>query len=163
MSNNKIIFIFLSLILFITSCSSVKHPVTVSGPLNYSDENIVDNEIKRIDDMLATEPVRALWRSVLLGKKDIIEKTSIVVENLLKEALEKEDYYTAKKYFISLTAIGWENKEIDYTRAKLEELCSKETPGKASNDLAPASISECMTATVTIWVDRGVKVKNGAG
>lgn len=151
----------LFLLFFLISCGSLKQPKEIQQPINYSDYEIVEIEVKRINSMIESEPVRALWRSVLLGKQDIIDRTRTNVELLFKSAIEEKDYYEAKKYYTSLAAIGW--SDSDYNRKIIDELSAKDIPGLGKNDLAPKSISECMNATVTIWVDRGVKVQNGAG
>ena len=59
--------ILVSYSVFLISCRTVRQPSSVPEHLNYSDEDIVKNEIERIDAFLETEPVRALWRASLLG------------------------------------------------------------------------------------------------
>ena len=75
---NRLIKIFLLafMCLFI-SCNTLKQPDSVPEPLDYSNEEIVKNEIKTINEFLETEPVRALWRSIMLGREDVINNEII--------------------------------------------------------------------------------------
>lgn len=156
-------FIFL-LSLLCLSCRSFRQPDSVPEALNYSDEIIVQNEIERIDSFLEKEPVRALWRASLLGRDEITLRCFSKVEQLFETAVSEKQYLDAKKYYKSLLAVNPEWKSEKYTYAQIEKLALSEVPGLAEqNKKAPSKISECMKAAVTIWVDRGVTVKHGAG
>lgn len=156
-------FIFL-LSLLCLSCRSFRQPDSVPEALNYSDEIIVQNEIERIDSFLEKEPVRALWRASLLGRDEITLRCFSKVEQLFETAVSQKQYLDAKKYYKSLLAVNPEWKSEKYTYAQIEKLALSEVPGLAEqNKKAPSKISECMKAAVTIWVDRGVTVKHGAG
>ncbi len=153
----------LSGVLALSSCRSVRQPREVAQPINYSDEDIVQNEIERINGFMENEPIRALWRANLLGHEDVIENCFSKIEELYKKALEDKNYLDAKKYYKSLKAVRpqWKPSE---TYEQLDKLAAAEVPGFSGvNKKAPAKISECMKAAVTIWVDRGVTVKNGSG
>ena len=157
-------FLLPAFILF--SCQSLHQPSSVVQPLNYSDEDIVRNEIERIDSFMETEPVRALWRASLLGHDDVLERTFIKVQSLLEASIADKKYLDAKRYYKSLTTVkpGWQLQGYSY--AQIEKLANAELPGLAFENTKakyPSKISECMQAAVTIWVDRGVTVKNGAG
>ena len=148
--------------LFLCSCLSVKQPKSVAQPLNYSDEDIVKIEVERINSMMETEPVRALWRALLLGREDVITRAKTNLELLFQTAIDEKDYLNAKKYYKSLITSGWKSEK--YTSDEIEKLYSQDVPGlTGENQKAPKTIEDCMQATVTIWVDRGVTVKNGAG
>ena len=155
---------FLICTVFFTSCQSVKQPSSVPQPINYSDEDIVQNEIVRIDGFLENEPLRALWRASLLGREEVRDRCFARIEELFNSAFEEKNYLDAKKYYKSLKSVksDWKSEKCSYEQ--LEKLAGAEVPGLASvNKKAPSKISECMKAAVTIWVDRGVTVKNGAG
>ncbi len=157
-------FVFLSsIVFFLTSCKSLNQPKSVAQPLDYSDDEFVKNEIKRINQMLDAEPVRALWRSLLLGNSEIIEKCVLRLDQQIGLALENKDYYTAKKYYSALEVAGY--KSENYSEKDINNLYAKDIPAFSSNSSAlnPKNISDCMEATVTIWVDRGIKVQNGSG
>ncbi len=145
------------------SCRSVRQPKSVAQPINYTDEDIVQNEIERIDGFLENEPLRALWRAHLLGRDDVIQRCFSKVEELYNTALEEKKYLDAKKYYKSLSVINpqWKSS-VAY--AELDKLALEDVPGLSGfNKKSPSKISECMKAAVTIWLDRGVTVKNGAG
>ncbi len=151
---------------FLISCRTVRQPSSVPEHLNYSDEDIVKNEIERIDTFLETEPVRALWRASLLGKEEVLDRCFTKVSDLLETSLEEKNYLDAKKYYKSLISVRPDWKLDGFTYSQIEKLAVAEVPGLSAaglNKKAPSKISECMHAAVTIWVDRGVTVKNGAG
>ena len=145
------------------SCRSIRQPDSVPEALNYSDEDIVQNEIDRINGFLEKEPVRALWRASLLGRQEVIDKCVEKIEVRIDAAIEDKDYLSARNYYKSLKAVKPDWKSQKYSYNQLENLASQDIPGSGKNTKAPSKISECMKAAVTVWVDRGVKVKNGAG
>ena len=145
------------------SCRSVRQPKSVAQPINYTDEDIVQNEIERIDGFLENEPLRALWRAHLLGRDDVIQRCFSKVEKLYNTALEEKNYLDARKNYKSLKAVNPQWKS-SMTYEELDKLALTEVPGLTGiNKKSPSKISECMKAAVTIWLDRGVTVKNGAG
>ena len=157
------IVLYLAGALLLTACNSVRQPSSVAQPINYSDEDIVQNEIERINGFMENEPLRALWRAYLLGREEVTENCFSKVVVLYNSALEEKKYLDAKKYYKSLKAVkpDW---NTSYTYDQLDKLAAAEVPGFAgTNKKAPSKISECMKAAVTVWVDRGVTVKNGAG
>lgn len=158
----SIILCAISACIFI-SCYSVKQPASVAQPINYTDEDIVQNEIERINGFLEKEPLRALWRAKLLGREEVIENCQSKIEELFNTALTEEKYLDAKKYYKSLKTVNPEWKSEKYSYEQIEKLALADLPGLSGNKKAPSKISECMKAAVTIWVDRGVTVKNGAG
>ena len=150
-------------LLTLAACRSVRQPSSVAQPINYSDEDIVQNEIQRINEFMENEPLRALWRAHLLGRDEVTEKCFLKVVELYNSAVEEKNYLDAKRYYKSLMAVNphWKASE---NLAQLEKLAAADVPGfNGQNKKAPSKISECMKAAVTVWVDRGVTVKNGAG
>lgn len=154
---------FLALLLSgFAACSSTKPVINDIPVLDYTDEDVVNNEIERINSLLETEPVGALWRSVLLGREDVQKRCIEILEQKIDFSIEEKNYFDAKKYYKSLKTIGWESSK--YSDEKIESICSSDIPGLSKvNKKPPKTVSDCMEATVTIWVDRGLKVQNGAG
>lgn len=153
-----------TLCLFCASCTTLRQPKSVEKPLDYTNEELVKNEIKRIRQMGESEPVRALWRALLLGQDDIIQECALRIDQQIGVALEQKDYFTAIKYFRSLASAHL--KSSSYTEAEIRNLYAKDVPalsGTLEKSKNPKSINDCMDATVTIWVDRGIRVQNGAG
>ena len=146
--------------LCLLSCVSVNKKII--EPLDYSDKDIVESEIQRINSYLEFEPVRAMWRSILLGNQDVVDRCIKNVETQLSKSIEEKKYFDAKKYYKSLESAGWKNDK--YSLAAIDDLIAKDIPGiSKKNQHAPKSIGDCIDATVTVLVDRGVKVQNGAG
>lgn len=153
-----------TLCFFYASCTTLRQPKSVEKPLDYTNEELVKNEIKRIRQMGESEPVRALWRALLLGQDDIIQECALRIDQQIGVALEQKDYFTAIKYFRSLASAHL--KSSSYTEAEIRNLYAKDVPalsGTLEKSKNPKSINDCMDATVTIWVDRGIRVQNGAG
>ena len=158
------VFVLLLLLLSFSSCRTFREKKDVPQPLNYSSEEVIKIEIERINSFMESEPVRALWRANLLGKEEVLERTKKVVEQCFERAYEEQDFLAAKKYYKALVAVdsGWTSSKVSYK--EIEKLAMDNVPGFAAvNKKAPSKISDCMNATVTIWVDRGIKVQNGAG
>lgn len=166
-SSQKNIFVIRRLLisffsLLFVSCQSVKEPKTISTYIDYNDEKVVESEIERITDMLKDEPVRGLWRAKLLGREDVIQSAMDRVQELLEESIQNNEYNAARKYYTSLKNAGWNSK--DYSESSILKLYNNDIPGlSGENTRAPKSIADCMDATVTVWVDRGIKIRNGAG
>ena len=81
-------FLLFTVLLFI-SCASVKEPKQIAEPLDYTDQNIIDSEKKRITEMLQTDSVKALWRSLLLGQQSLTEECQQQVYYQFKDAIEE--------------------------------------------------------------------------
>ena len=158
------LFLIVSAVLLCLSCRSIRQPSDVPEALNYSDNDIVQNEIKRIEGFMEKEPVRALWRASLLNHEDVTTRCFEKVEALYYTAIEEKNYLDARKYYKSLIAVKPEWKAKDYSFSQVEKLAVSDVPGFiGKNTRAPSKISECMKAAVTIWLDRGVTIKHGAG
>ncbi len=110
--------ILVSYSVFLISCRTVRQPSSVPEHLNYSDEDIVKNEIERIDAFLETEPVRALWRASLLGHEEVLERCFTKVQTLLETSIEEKNYLDAKKDYKSLLAVkpDWKLDGYSYSQ-----------------------------------------------
>ncbi|MBR5032625.1 MAG: serine protease [Treponema sp.] len=145
------------------SCKSFSQPTEIQKPLDYTDRDVIENEIKNIRELQQKESTKALFRACLLGDDSIIEECAAVVKNQAQTALEENDYPLALRLYKSLvSAIK------DEEAAKLFEQYSsdynKNIPGlTVDEEKLPKTISDCINATVTVWVDQGYKVENGNG
>ncbi len=146
----------------VISCRTTREPKKVSQYIDYTNEDVVASENERIFSMIEKEPVRALWRALLLGKNETIQKTTENLVLLFEQAITDKDYLTAKKYYSSLKNAGWTSDKYNLEEIKSAYMSEIPSFGKA-NTKSPKTIADCMEATVTIWVDRGLKVENGAG
>lgn len=154
--------LFLFVICLFCSCKTLNGVKSIPEPIDYDNSQVVENEIKRIYSFMEREPVRALWRAILLQNEDVISKAKENLILLFTRALEEKNYYEAQKYLKSLESVGYVSKNVSIN--ELYKLFSQEVPGLNSDiQKNPKTIADCMDATVTIWVDRGMKVQNGNG
>lgn len=160
----KSVFAGIFFVLLFSSCASVKQPESVAQPLNLSDSDIVALEVEAIKKRLLEEPVEALWRAIILDDKQLYNECADYVEVQMDKAIEEKDYFEAKRYFVSLVNAGWKTDSSKQKSKSIEQLLEQDIPGiGVKSGKYPKTISECMNATVTIWVDRGVKITKGAG
>ena len=58
-------FLFLSIVI---SCSSTKNKAELFSDINYTDEEVVRDEISAIKKIAEENPVKALWRAKILSE-----------------------------------------------------------------------------------------------
>ena len=105
------------------SCSSINNVKNVPEHIDYDDSKVVQNEIQRINSFMESEPVRALWRAILLGDEEIISRTKENLWNLYTRAVDEKNYYEAMKYLKSLETAGFSDFEkLLSERYSIEEL-----------------------------------------
>lgn len=160
-------FVFASSFVFIISlflgCSSLKQPKEIFEFPDYSEADAVENEKKRIDSLVEKTPVQALWRASLLGDEEYIQKQEDIVFELLEKALEKKDFFKAESLYQSLLAVG-SKKLSSVSEKNIRNEYVNEIPGLVTDKkLLPSNIQNCIDATVTIWVDKGIAIHNGIG
>lgn len=163
----KIPFFFILILFFdafFCSCKSLKLPDKVEKPLDYTNEDVIKNEIKTITSMLETLPVKALWRAYILGDSDIIQRCREAVLNQYMLAVEEKRYYDAVRYKKSLEAVGFSVENEKEIAELNDSVYAYDVPGfKVDEELLPQSINDCINATVTVWIDKGLKIKDGSG
>ena len=131
----------------------------------YSEADAVENEKKRIDSLEEKTPVYALWRSLILNDSEFYLQKQTVVFDLLEKCIQDKDYFKAYSLYQSLSASGCENLSRAVVSEKiLAEEFYKNVPGLVTDTgLLPKTIQNCIDATVTIWVDKGISIHNGIG
>lgn len=146
-----------------SSCKSIKEPEHVETYLDYTNDDVVQNEIHTIKTLLETDCVKALWRACILKNQEIIDECTAQIILQLDYAIENKDYYEAARLTDSLKAAGIE-LDSKYTQVDYNSLIKEEIPGSVvCKEKLPQTIMDCINATVTVWVDKGLKVENGAG
>ena len=80
---------FLTLNLF--SCKSVSKVKEIQKPLDYTDKDVIENEIKTIRELQQNESTKALFRACLLNNSDIINECAVIVKNQAEKAIEEVD------------------------------------------------------------------------
>lgn len=157
-----IVSLILALAVF-SSCKSIKEPEHVETYLDYTNDDVVQNEIHTIRTLLETDCVKALWRACILKNQEIIDECKAQTILQLDYAIENKDYYEAARLSDSLKAAGIE-LDSKYTQIDYNSLIKEEIPGSVvCKEKLPQTIMDCINATVTVWVDKGLKVENGAG
>lgn len=146
-----------------SSCKSIKEPEHVETYLDYTNDDVVQNEIHTIRTLLETDCVKALWRACILKNQEIIDECTAQIILQLDYAIENKDYYEAARLTDSLKAAGIE-LDSKYSQTDYNSLIKEEIPGSVvCKEKLPQTIMDCINATVTVWVDKGLKVENGAG
>jgi S1-C subfamily serine protease len=157
--------------LALVSCTSVKEPGNLYTPVNYTQEDAVNDEIKKIDSIGEKRPSEALWRSAILhGMSSSFSQTKDVKSHWeeelalkFKEALEAKNYIAALSLYDSLQAVDYKSlssfsSSSRILRAQIEK--SMPVLGLSSGG---KRFSEMINGTVTVYVDKGIKVEQGRG
>ena len=156
-----LVFIF---IVFL-SCSSVRDPENVYSEIDYTQEDARNEERKRILDLLEKNKVQALWRAYLLKDSETISQCEEKILEEYNEAVEKEDWFNALRIAKSLETISSPAlSKISKSPSELALLSKKNVPGlNGEKSNAAKKVSSYINGTVTIWVDKGIKVERGMG
>lgn len=164
------------------SCSSAAEPV---ARIDYSDEQSIRYEISKARELLEKNPVEALFRSVLLAENSpkMEEIDRLYSDSLQKTrsefdaAVDGERWTEALRVWKSLDTLSiappaWDDQRIHASRRRAwrsdgnDTLLSldrfeKGTPEDEAPD--PDVVSRKIKGTVTVWVDRGLRVENRVG
>ena len=156
------IFLFV-LSLFFFSCKSFSPKSEIQKPLDYTNDDVIQNEIKNIRELQEKESTKALFRACLLNDSTIIKECADIVEAQAQKAIDEKDYPLALRLYKSLvSAVQSEQAQSKYNQ--YYSVYNKDIPGLCvDEEKLPKTISDCINATVTVWVDQGYKVENGAG
>ena len=120
------------------SCNTLKQPKEVFVPIDYTEQDAINAEIQRINELKKDFPVMALWRSELLKDEQTIKENQENVFLLLQQAIEKKDFFSAVKYYVSLESWAIKNKNIRHeqgykTKAHYNEYPSMGCLGRISD------------------------------
>ena len=158
-------------LLFLMGCSS--SPQEEFVPLDYTTEDVIQNEISSITKLLETESVKALWRASLLQKnsvsphdaiEQVFELCSQKVFLQYQEAIEASNYLEAQRLLSSLVAVDYPvDASSENQLKKLEGQTASKIPGYGVVQDNPHAVSDYISGSVTIWVDLGIHVARGLG
>jgi len=177
MEKNKIVVCAtICLALFFTGCASVAESGTVYTPVDYTEADAVSAEIDRIGKMSNDQAVKALWRSKLLVMHtkenaralQTLDDCETAVVSLYKKALAEKKYIDALRYYESLAACSYKALDsLEKDAQSLNELSCQNVPGLGSKaeraEGENAKVSLYVKGTVTVLVDKGIKVEKGMG
>lgn len=162
---------FLVLFILVSCSSSPKQEFT---PLDYTQEDVIQNEVVSITQMLSSQSVKALWRASLLKENVGARNSSAVdqvfqlcgeqVEEEYRQAVEAGNYLEARRLLDSLEAVGFSSDPAIFSqKASIEQKILSETPGYGVQASPDAHVSKYISGTVTVWVDLGIQVARGVG
>lgn len=150
---------------FLAGCSSLKQPSEVFVVPDFSEEDVRKNEQRRIAELSGKNPVSAYWRSIILNEPETVKEQEKNVFSLFEKAVEEKNYFEAERLYVSLKNAG--STLIDSSKKYEADLFAKSmdsVPGLSSKPgRLPQTLADCVNATVTIWVDKGIKIQNGYG
>ena len=166
-------FALLAMVPCLISCVSGRTGENLYSPVNYTQEDAVKDEIKTINSILEKESVKALWRACLLlensaemsGVKECYDECLARVQKDFNKAWEEKKYTDALRLSMSLENAGVEQKKAVspsslQVKAALEKELASKMPSKSGGQ---TKVSQMINGTVTVFVDKGIKVENGAG
>ena len=166
------VLITIALSLCISSCASSTAGTQLYSPVNYTQEDAVKDEVKTIHSILEKEPVKALWRSCLLmensrdmsGVKECYDECVAKVKTEYQKAWEEKKYLEALRLAHSLENSGMGQKiAVTPTAAQVKAEVEKEMASKMpKGSSVQTKVSQMINGTVTVFVDKGIKVENGS-
>lgn len=155
------------------SCKTVDVKTERNVDFNYSDEEKIEQDLKRLDTHLKSDVLKAYWYGLLLEEK-YPQNTEIenAVSDVEKKVIDKftaayssSDYNEALRIYNSFEAcnkdklIGSEFKIEDLRKAAYEKI-----PGvNGKVDERGKKVADYIKGTVTVIVDKGIKVEHGIG
>lgn len=163
--NNLLKFFSVSFILALAGCTSISQPKEIFELPDYTEADVAENEKKRIDGLVEKTPVMAYWRSSILGDSEYVSKQENNLFEKLNASLQSKDYFTAWHLYETLKSCDSKKlAEFQTSERQLMVDYLKDIPGlSADAKLLPKTIQNCIDATVTIWVDKGIAIHNGIG
>lgn len=160
--NKNGLFCAAAFVFLLTGCKSIHQPDSVVKPLDYTKEDVISNEKQNILRLQHTESVSALYHAYFLNDEQTFNDCVEFIKQQIQNAIEEKDYFEASRYLKSLESVGCKN--LESLKKSVSSLITFELPGsKVSPNKKPVNIQNCIDATVTIWVDKGLRVSNGAG
>ncbi|ULQ60480.1 S1C family serine protease [Brucepastera parasyntrophica] len=183
----KVFFIILGiscfLAVFLSGCKTTKEVETV---VDYSDERSLLYAIDQVKKIMEKDPVRALWRARILfdnatNNRHMVESlysdAAIRTADEFKTMISAEKWNDALRIYRSLSVLSmapgdWSEEKIIETRLRTWEEEGKTTLANLGTvqkstpeDEAPSPriVANMIQGTVTVWVDRGVRVQSGVG
>ncbi|PIE98976.1 MAG: trypsin [Treponema sp.] len=163
------------------SCAGTPKPVP--KPVNYSSESAVLYEVSVAEGFVKNkEPVKALVKAKVLQNKtngySAVEKLYKLAVNStiesFQEAITKKDWYSALIYFKSLASVGtspgnWTETKIYqqqmHSWQRLDNTVLANLKNKPQHNAGvenkTAVFERLLKGTLTVWVDKGMKVEKG--
>ncbi len=171
---NKIILFFL--ILFINSCKTTEEVKKV----DYSNFLSVTCEVDKVSSKLDNKEVieaLSIAKNLVENRNDVKEvrliyqKALTQAKEILKDKIEKKDWSEAFLFFSSIKICepNFDDFTLKTILSGIDENLVKKNPSfsrlikKTNSSKVAKTIDEMIDATVTVFVDRGIKVEKGMG
>ena len=143
-------------------------------PVDYTEEDAVNDEIKDVEKLLEKDNVKALWRADIVkrnapsnaGAGELFLKCTESVFSSYEEALKKEDWISAFRFCKSLESIKSSKLSLtEKSSAVFFKLMRSSVPGLKPEASVQQNlkIPELIKGTVTVFVDKGIKIERGMG
>ena len=138
----------------------------------YTDADALNTEVSVIRNMIDKESVKAMWRAKLLlsknassgAAKTLFADTAKKVHALYSKSLSAKKYLEAVTYYDALRAVEYpELQSLPQGHDALVSLLKKNVPGLKPVANTGATVSDYIKGTVTVYVDKGIKVQHGVG
>lgn len=174
-----IIFLFAIFVPFV-SCKSSQ--IEQEDNHIYTEDDSLNDEISAIRKIGKTENVKALWRIFLLRERlksenkfnqSVEDFYNECVENCVKEfnsfvqpenQEKSADYFAALRIFRSFEALGLDKEsELFIKSENLQNKIYGFVPKLKYREENKVEMSDMIKGTVTVYVDKGIKVENGSG
>ncbi len=174
-----LIFLFVIFVPFV-SCESSK--IEQNDNHIYTEDDSLNDEIIAIRNIGKKENLKALWRIFLIKERlESENKFNQNVEDFYNECIENcvnefnslvqsanqeksQNYFAALKIVQSFDALGLEKKsELLEKSENLQNKIYEFVPKLKSNEEAKVEMSDMIKGTVTVYVDKGIKVEKGSG
>lgn len=150
---------------FLFGCTTLKQPKTVFSMPDYTEEDVLNNEIKRIKKIGEENLELALWRASLIHDDELFNEYADSLFEKLKQLNDEKKLFESWQIYRTLKTVGY--KKLDTLSVSEQQLYSEylyNVPGVVvEKSLLPKNIQNCIDATVTIWVDKGIAIHNGIG
>ncbi len=162
-------FLFLSIVI---SCSSTKNKAELFSDINYTDEEVVRDEISAIKKIAEENPVKALWRAKILSENtqgfdavsELLDECYHKTQAKCIEFWDEKKYVDARRVYRSLvTAACTDFRGLSFGEEALESVIKSSMPTLPVNTGGVTKLSDMIKGTVTVFVDRGIKVEGGVG
>lgn len=146
-------------------CASVREAQKVYEQPDYTIEDVRREEIKRIEELSQKDVVQGYWRAALLGDEKTLGDCAEKVVESYKKAIEEENWLEARRFAFALEYLEYPQlSSLEKSAQELTRLCMEKIGSfGAEPSSTAAKVSELIKGTVTVWVDKGIKVENGMG
>ena len=162
---NKFLRFSLVFTFFLFCCTTLKQPKTVFSMPDYTEEDVLNNEIKRIKKIGEENPELALWRASLIQNDELFDEYADLLFEKLKQLNDEKKLFESWQIYRTLKTVEYKKlNELSVSEQQLYSEYLYNVPGVVvEKSLLPKNIQDCIDATVTIWVDKGIAIHNGIG